>query len=115
MAIERIGPSEIMHNVVAKDGTLYLGGITAKDTTGDMYAQTKDLLERADSILASAGSSKQQLLSAVIFITDFAQKPKMNQAWAEWLNPLDMPARTTVGVAQLGPGELVEISLTASR
>lgn len=115
MAIERIGPSAIMHTVVEKDGTLYLGGITAKNTSGDMYAQTKDLLERADEILGSAGSSKRQLLSATIYITDFAQKQKMNQAWAEWLDPADLPARATIGVAQLGPGELIEISFTAAR
>jgi enamine deaminase RidA (YjgF/YER057c/UK114 family) len=115
MSIERIGPSEIMHDVVVSNGVLYLGGITGDDMSGDMYAQTKELLASADEVLASAGSSKKKLLSATIFITDFAQKPEMNRAWAEWLDPADMPARATIGVADLGPGVLIEISFTATR
>jgi enamine deaminase RidA (YjgF/YER057c/UK114 family) len=115
MSIERIGSSQIMHNVVVKGDTLYLGGITAEDPTGDIYAQTKDLLKRADEILASAGSNKHKLLSATIFITDFSEKPQMNKAWSEWLDTADMPARATIGVANLGTGLLIEISFTATR
>ena len=112
--IERTGPGPTLHRVVKKGDLLFISGLTAEDKSGDMYAQTKDIAARLDKALASVGSDKTKILSCTIYITDFDAKDKMNKAWQEWLSPGDMPARATIGVNELGPKTLIEITTIAS-
>lgn len=112
--IERIGSSPMLHRVVKKGDLLFISGLTAEDKSGGMYAQTKNITERLDKILAGVGSDKTKLLSCTIFVTAFEAKDEMNKAWAEWLPVEVMPARATIGVAELGPKTLIEITTIAS-
>jgi enamine deaminase RidA (YjgF/YER057c/UK114 family) len=114
--IERIGQTKIMHRIVENNGVLYLGGIVADDTSVSMEGQTRQICQKIEKLLVSAGSSKAKLLAAQLYITDMSQKEAMNKAWTEWLAPEDMPARATLGVADLGgPETLIEIVVTATR
>ena len=116
MTIERIGPeADLLHEAVIHKDTIYLAGCVAEDTGGDMYAQTKELLAYAEDLLTRLGSGKDRLLSATIFLADFAAKPEMNRAWKEWLTPGSTPARATIGVDDLGPGVLIEVTFIAAR
>jgi len=103
----------IMHRAVVHGGLVFLGGAACDDETLDMGGQTRQILRKVDTYLAQAGSDKTKLLSATIYLTDLARKPEMDAAWKEWLAPASLPARATVGVADLGGGCLVEISLVA--
>ena len=58
-----------------------MAGITADDTSGDVTAQTKDVLRKIDAALAAAGTNKSKVLSAQCFITDIAKWEDMNMAW----------------------------------
>ncbi|PJR09843.1 RidA family protein [Sinorhizobium meliloti] len=114
--IQRTGQTKIMHRVVEGNGTLYLGGIVADDTAASMEHQTRQICAKIDAVLASAGSDKSKLLSAQLFITDMKAKEAMNKAWTEWLSPDQLPARATIGVADLGSPEiLIEVVVTALR
>lgn len=116
MTIERIGPeADLLHEAVIHNDTIYLAGCIADDTTADMYTQTRQALAYAEQFLVRLGSSKAKLLMATIFLADFAAKPEMNRAWKEWLAPGITPARATIGVADLGPGVLIEITFVAAR
>jgi enamine deaminase RidA (YjgF/YER057c/UK114 family) len=66
-------------------------------------------------ILADCGSSLTKVLTATLYITDMAQKDGMNEAWNAAFNAADLPARATIGVADLGPNILIEIVFTAAR
>jgi len=113
--IKRHRQSPIMHRMVEAGGLVFLGGTTADDTSADMKGQTEQILAKLDQFLAEAGSSKRHLVSATIFVTDLSQKPQMDAVWKAWIEPGDLPARATVGVADLGKDTLIEIVVTAAK
>jgi enamine deaminase RidA (YjgF/YER057c/UK114 family) len=100
--------------MVTHQGTVYVGGVAADDFSLDMAGQTRQICDKLDGLLQSVGSSKGDLLAAQIFITDMSAKPAMNEVWTSWLAPADLPTRATIGVADLGPGVLIEIVCTAA-
>ncbi|NBB10308.1 RidA family protein [Pseudomonas sp. SLFW] len=104
----------IMHRVVEHNGVVYLGGVTADDESLDMEGQTRQVLSKIDGYLAQAGTDNTRLLSATIFVTDLTQKPAMDTVWKTWVERQDLPARATVGVADLGGNALIEVVITAA-
>jgi enamine deaminase RidA (YjgF/YER057c/UK114 family) len=112
--IKRSAPyANILHEVVEKDGILYLAGHAGEDTSADMAGQTRSITEQIDALLAANGSDKSHLLSVTIYITDMTLKPAMNAVWKEWLSPAQVPARATIGVADLD-GCLIEVVAIAA-
>ncbi|MBD1551561.1 RidA family protein [Pseudomonas typographi] len=105
----------IMHRVVESNGLVFLGGVTADDESLDMAGQTLQVLTKIDQYLAVAGTDNSKLLSATIFLTDLGQKPQMDTVWKTWLAKDDLPARATVGVADLGGNALIEVVITATK
>lgn len=113
--IKRSGPyGDILHEVVENDGILYFAGIVGEDMTADMAGQTRSVLAQLDELLAAHGSDRDHLLSALIFIADMKAKPEMNTVWKQWLSPAQVPARATIGAADLD-GYLIEVVFTAAR
>ncbi len=115
MTIERSVRTPIMNRVVAANGFVFLGGTTADDKSLGMKDQTKQILGKIDGLLAQGGTDKTKLVTATIYMADLSQKAEMNEAWTAWLAPDELPARVTVGVAELGKGTLLEIVVTASQ
>ncbi len=86
-----------------KSGNLIEGGITA---------QTRQVLENLKSILAAADSTMDRVVKATVFLKDMADFPVVNEVYAEYLGS-SKPARSTVAVAELPKGALIEIDLVA--
>ena len=67
-------------------------------------------------MLAEAGSDKDHLLSATIYLKDIdADFAAMNEVWSAWLSPGQAPSRTTVQAELARPQVLVEITVIAAR
>lgn len=81
----------------------------AKDVTG----QTRAVLEQIDHLLAAAGSSKERILTATIYLADIKTFAQMNTAWEAWVPKGATPARTTVEAKLAAPEYVVEITVTA--
>ncbi|WP_374292422.1 RidA family protein [Paenirhodobacter enshiensis] len=113
--IKRHLPTRINHRVVEVNGILHFGGLVADDFSLDMKGQTEQICGKIDAILAGLGSSKDKLVTAMIYITDFDQKEGMNEAWLNWLPADRLPTRATIGVAELGKGVLIEVVVSAVR
>jgi enamine deaminase RidA (YjgF/YER057c/UK114 family) len=107
--------TKINHRVVEHNGVLYFGGLVADDKSQDMKGQTAQICAKIDALLAQVGSSKDKLLTAMIYITDFAQKDGMNDAWLDWLPGEILPTRATIGVAELGKNTLIEVVVSAAK
>ncbi len=107
--------TRINHRVVEHNGVLYFGGLVADDKAQDMKGQTAQICKKIDDLLAQVGSSKDQLLTATIYISDFAQKDGMNEAWLEWMPAEHLPTRATIGVAELGRDTLIEVVVSAAK
>jgi enamine deaminase RidA (YjgF/YER057c/UK114 family) len=84
----------------------------APDKTPSVYEQTRQALGRIDANLEETGTSKQNILTAMVYIADMAQKPEMDRAWNEWVDPDHPPMRACLGVTLDGK-DLVEIVVTA--
>lgn len=104
-----------LHGAVEHAGVLYVSGHAAHDLEQDMEGQTREICGKLDRLLAECNSDKAHLLQARIYITDMTQKEAMNRAWLDWLEGIDLPARATIGVADLGdPRRLIEVAVVAA-
>ena len=115
MAYARHIRSPIMHRVVAHGETLYFGGMVAEDRSVGMAGQTEQILARMEKMLLECGSDRTKVLSANIFVTDLGLKKEMDEVWVRFFGAENLPARATIGVANLGsPDTLIEVVCTAS-
>lgn len=110
--IERFDPNPNMHKAVAYNGLLFLSGIVPADLTLGMEGQTASSLEQIGALLEAHGSSRKKVLQGTVYVTDLGRKEEMNRAWQAFFGP-DVPTRATIGIADLGPGVLIEIVVTA--
>ncbi|WP_349295516.1 RidA family protein (plasmid) [Thioclava sp. 'Guangxiensis'] len=113
--ITRHMKTRINHRIVEVDGMLHFGGLIADDLGLDMQGQTAQICAKIDALLAEVGSSKEKLVTAMLYITDFDQKEGMNAAWLDWLAADELPTRATIGVANLGKDVLIEVVVSAVR
>ncbi|MEO9897945.1 MAG: RidA family protein [Paracoccaceae bacterium] len=110
--IERIHTSDRMSKIVKHNGTIYLcGQVGAGDTVAE---QTADCLSRVDALLAEAGSDRENMLQATIWLADMADFAEMNAVWDAWVPKGHAPARAC-GEAKLARDVLkVEIIVSAA-
>lgn len=114
-AIKRIEPGQYYSAAVVHDNRVYLAGMVASDTSQDVTGQTRQALKAIDEALAKAGSDKSRILRVQVFLRDIDRDFQgMNQAWAEWVDKDQPPARATVQAALASPEYLVEIVVTAA-
>ena len=114
MTIQRNQKTPIMHRSVVHNGVAYFGGVIAGDCSVGMKDQTRQVTDRLDELLASAGTDKTRILSAMLYITDMGMKGEMNEAWTSWLAEENLPVRATIGVANLGENVFIEVVITAA-
>lgn len=111
--IERKHVSARMSKIVKHNGVAYLCGQVGN--AGDSVAdQTSKCLSRVDALLEDAGSSREKMLQAVIWLADMSDFAEMNAVWDAWVPEGYAPARAC-GEAKLARPELkVEIIVTAA-
>lgn len=113
MTIKRSEPDNRMSQTVVYGDMIYLAGQIGSGA--DVSAQTKDMLAEVDRLLADAGSSKSQILSATIWLADIATISEMNAVWDAWIDPANPPARACVEARLATPEFLVEVMITAAK
>ena len=114
MNIRRFDNGPRFCRVLSHNGTVYLAGMTADDTSGDVLAQTRGTLAKIDHYLAMAGSDRSKLLTATIWLRDIADFDRMNSVWDSWIDRAAMPVRATVEARLAGDAYRVEIMVTAA-
>jgi len=87
---------------------------TGKLVEGGIEAQTRRTLRNIEAILGAAGTSLDRVVKSGVFLREIGDFKAMNAVYAEFF-PADgkPPARTTVQVAGLPGGALVEIDVVA--
>lgn len=101
------------NRAVAFDGLVFTVA-TAPDTSASMSGQTEQTLVTLEQNLTDAGSNKQRILSATVYITDIEKKAEMDAMWNAWIGPDNWPQRACVQAALAGD-TLVEITCIAAR
>jgi len=115
MEIKRLHVGKRLSEVAIHNGTVYLAGQIAADTSQDIVGQTREVLGHVDRLLAEAGSDKSRILSTQIYITDMANFPAMNTVWEAWVVPGNTPPRATVEAKLADPACLVEVVIVAAQ
>lgn len=99
---------------VFTSGQIGIDPDTGEIVAGGFEAQARQVLRNLERVLESAGCSFQDVVKATIYLTDLAEFPRVNELYGETLGA-HRPARSTVQVAGLPKGALVEIDLVAVR
>ncbi|RPI43645.1 MAG: RidA family protein, partial [Betaproteobacteria bacterium] len=68
MTIERIEVNKRLSEAVVHGSMVYLCGQVADDLKADVRQQTREVLANIDKMLARAGTSKAQLLTATVYL-----------------------------------------------
>jgi 2-iminobutanoate/2-iminopropanoate deaminase len=110
-APKAIGPYS---QAIRTETMIYTAGQTGLDpATGELIGstveeQTRQVLINLQNVVEAAGSTLANVVKTTVFLKDMNDFSKMNAIYAEFFgqNP---PARSTVAVAGLPKGGLVEI------
>jgi 2-iminobutanoate/2-iminopropanoate deaminase len=123
--IERISPPGVAaprgpySPAVSAGGFIYVSGqipidpVTNQAITGDVKAETRQVLSNIQRILEGCGASMADVVRCGVFLTDVKDFAAMNEVYAEFFGDAK-PARTTIAVAALPlPTAKVEIDAVA--
>jgi 2-iminobutanoate/2-iminopropanoate deaminase len=114
-APQAIGPYA---QAIKANGFVYTAGQIPIDpktrhfVEGGIGAQTRQVLDNLKAVLEAAGSSLDRVVKATVFLKNMGDFAAMNEVYAEYLGNTK-PARSTVAVAELPRGALIEIDLVA--
>jgi 2-iminobutanoate/2-iminopropanoate deaminase len=97
---------------VFMSGQLGLDPQSGSLVEGGVEAQTKQALTNLQSILQSNRLDMEAIVKTTVFLQDMGDFAKMNAVYAEFFKS-DPPARSTIEVAALPKGGLVEIEAIA--
>jgi 2-iminobutanoate/2-iminopropanoate deaminase len=109
-----IGPYS---QAVIANGVLYCSGQVPLDPAsgelveGGTAEQASRCLQSLDAVCRAAGTRLTNAVRIGIYLTDMAEFPKVNDVYATFFEQ-PFPVRTTVGVAALPKGALVEMDAT---
>jgi 2-iminobutanoate/2-iminopropanoate deaminase len=116
-APKAIGPYSV---AIETDEFLYTSGqipidpAIGKLITGDIEAQTKQVMHNLQAILKAANLTFSNVIKTTIFCVDLADFSSINKIYGEFLNE-PFPARSTVQVAALPLSALIEIEMIAKK
>ncbi|HUG29467.1 MAG TPA: RidA family protein [Candidatus Limnocylindria bacterium] len=103
---------------IRHDHTLYVSGQVALEAgelavEGGIEPQTRRVLDNLRALLEAGGSSMRSVLKTTCFLVDIGDAPRFNEIYRDYF-PTDPPARSTIAVAALSPGYLVEVEAIAA-
>ena len=99
-------------SAVVADGYVY--AVATDPVCADsLEAQTQNTLQELERLLDEAGSGLAGMLQATVYLSDIANKKRMDVVWLDWIGPeTNWPQRACVGAA-LEDGYLIEVVVTA--
>jgi 2-iminobutanoate/2-iminopropanoate deaminase len=80
--------------------------------SGDIAAQTRQVMKNLEAILKAAGCDFSAVVKTTIFLTDLKDFSVVNEVYGEYFKG-DPPARATIQVAALPRASRVEIEAVA--
>lgn len=112
--ITRENTNQRMSQIVKHGDTIYLAGQVAKEWPADIQTQVRTTLEKVDALLTQAGTDREHILSATIYLSDIRYFPQMNEVWDAWVPEGHAPARACVEARLAHPDILFEVSIVAA-
>ena len=91
-------------------GQIPINPATGKIEAQDVEGQAKQVLSNIEALLKSQGSDVSRVVKATVFLKEMADFPKVNPIYEAAFGG-HKPARSTVAVAGLPLGALIEIEV----
>lgn len=113
MTLERQAPGSRMSQAVCIGDIAFFAGQVPDDLTGDITAQTREVLGKIDTVMGDLGGSKADIASVQVWLADMSDFQGMNAVWDAWVDPVNPPARATGGVPLARQGMRVEMIVVA--
>jgi 2-iminobutanoate/2-iminopropanoate deaminase len=110
-----IGPYSqaiVANGFVFTAGQIPLDPASGEPVEGDVRVQTEQVMRNLGAVLAAAGTSFAGVVKSTCFLSDLADFPAFNEVYARSFGEAP-PARSTVQVAALPRGVLVEVECVA--
>jgi len=110
-----IGPysqAVVAGNFLFTAGQIALDPATGQIVQGDVSAQTERVMSNLAAVLENAGASWSDVVKTTVYLQDMADFPRVNEVYGRVMGE-ERPARSTVQVAGLPRGVLVEIDVIA--
>jgi 2-iminobutanoate/2-iminopropanoate deaminase len=100
------------NGLVYTAGQIPLDPATKELVAGDITTQAEQVMRNLQAVLAASGSSFERVLKTTCFLANLDDFPAFNEVYGRFFtaNP---PARSTVQVARLPMGSLVEVECVA--
>jgi len=99
--------------LVFVSGLLPIDPDTGAQVHGSVADETRQILSNLDMILTKAGSCRNRVLKATVYISDIAQWGEVNRVYAEFFGE-HRPARAVVPVGTLHFGFQLELEAVAA-
>ena len=93
-------------------GQIAIDPATGQIVQGDVTAQTERVMRNLAAVLENAGASWADVVKTTVYLQDMADFPRVNEVYGRVMGEA-RPARSTVQVAGLPRGVLVEIDAVA--
>lgn len=93
-------------------GQIAINPVTNTFMDGDIRQQAHQVLNNLSAVLNEAGSSIGQVVKTTVFLSDMNNYAALNEVYSQFFSAAK-PARSTVAVAKLPLGALVEIECVA--
>jgi 2-iminobutanoate/2-iminopropanoate deaminase len=110
-----IGPYSVAiraGSLIFVSGQLGFNPATEALVPGGIEAETRQAMTNLGRILVDAGSGMEWIVKTTVFMKDLADFAKMNAIYAGFFS-VDPPARSTVQVAALPRGAVIEVEAVA--
>jgi enamine deaminase RidA (YjgF/YER057c/UK114 family) len=112
--IKRLIPGKRLSQATIHGNTVYLAGQVPDDYTGNVEAQTTQVLAKIDALLKDSGTDKTKMLSVTVWLPNMGDFAKFNTVWDAWVPADATPARACVEARLADPSIKVEIAVIAA-
>lgn len=108
-----------LSQAIISNGTIYVSGQIHGKPDGSLVEGTvkeklEQIMQNISAILKAAEATLDDIVKVVIYVTDMAQMPELNEVYPTYFNE-PFPVREAVCVQALPLGATIEISVVASK
>lgn len=109
----------ILSQGIISNGFIYVSGQIHSKPDGSMVEgsvkeKVDQIMQNISAILEAADATLNDIVKVVIYVTDMAQMPELNEVYPTYFNE-PFPAREAVCVQALPLGATIEISVVATK
>ena len=102
----------IKGNLLFISGQLPVDPFTGEGVSGDITAETKQVLANLDHVLEAAGSKKEDIMKVTVYISDISLWDTVNSLYKDYFGD-HKPARAVVPTNKLHYGYKIELDAIA--